>query len=164
MRTAGRTSRAPIIDAGWLFLLAGIALIASVVMIPASRDLRLALWRRDRVLMTEMHRLHRITRHETYLEALDKDDEMLAYQLAMTQLGLARPEAEIIGLGGREPAANASVFVSLEPPPIELPGFTEIDSRLSRLSTNEQTRLWVLAGGAVLVLIGLLPPSITRRG
>ena len=61
------------------------------------------------------------------------------------------------------PTSSASVFVSLEPPPIELPGFEETPSTLARLTTGERTRLWVLAAGAVLVLIGLLPPSGAGR-
>ena len=33
-------------------------------------------------------------------------------------------------------------------------------SLLARLTTGERSRLWVLAIGSVLVLVGLLPPSV----
>jgi hypothetical protein len=164
MARRSRPSRGPLLDAGWLFLLSGLLLIASAVMIPASRDLARAHWRRDRVLLTEMHRLHRLTRHESYLGALLEGDDAVAYQLAATQLGLARQGAEIVNLPDNGPTANASVFASLEPPAIELPAFRETDTRLARLVNDERTRLWVLAIGAMLVLVGLLPPSVTARG
>jgi hypothetical protein len=127
MRSTTRTSKAPrepLLDAGWLFLLAGLALIASAVMIPAARDLDRAHWRRDRVLLTEMHRLHRLTRHEAYLGAVRDEDEAVVYQLAATQLGLVRDEAEVVELIDDGPTASTSVFASLEPPAIELPAFT----------------------------------------
>lgn len=163
-RTRHARANAPLFDAGWLFLLAGLGLLASGVMIPAARDLERAHWRRDRVLLTEMHRLHRLTRHEAYLEAVREGDEAVALQLATTQLGLARAGTDILSLPDGGSTSNASVFVSLEPPPIELPPMHDPTSTLSRLANGERSRLWVLAGGAVLVLIGLLPPSVVGRG
>jgi hypothetical protein len=166
MRSTTRTSKAPrepLLDAGWLFLLAGLALIASAVMIPAARDLDRAHWRRDRVLLTEMHRLHRLTRHEAYLGAVRDEDEAVVYQLAATQLGLVRDEAEVVELIDDGPTASTSVFASLEPPAIELPAFTETDTRLARLANGERSRLWLLAIGSMLVLVGLLPPSTVSR-
>lgn len=163
-RKADRTRRPPLFDAGWLFLISGLLLLASAVMIPAGLDLDRAHWRRDRVLLTEMHRLHRLTRHEAYLEALWEGDEAVIYQLAATQLGLGRSDTEIVNLPDSGPTASTSVFRSLEPSPIDLPAFEPTDSTLSRLVTAERSRLWVIAGGAFLVLIGLLPPSITTRG
>jgi len=164
MPRRARTSRLPLFDAGWLFLIAGLGLLASGVIIPAARDLEQAHWRRDRALRTEMHRLHRLTRHEAYLEAVRDGDEAVALQLATTQLGLARAGADVLSLPAVGPASNASVFVSLEPPPIELPALREPTSILSRLANSQHTRLWVMAVGSMLVLIGLLPPSLTGRG
>ena len=166
MRTRTRRTqpaREPVLDAGWLFLLAGLALIASAVMIPAARDLDRAHWRRDRVLLTEMHRLHRLTRHEAYLGAVRDGQESVVYQLAATQLGLVRDEAVVVELIDDGPTASTSVFASLEPPRIELPAFAETDTRLARLANGERSRLWVLAIGSMLVLVGLLPPSTVSR-
>ena len=163
-RKSRRTSRGPLLDAGWLFLLAGLALVASGVMIPAARNLERAFWRRDRVLLTEMHRLHRLTRHEAYLEAVREGDEAVVYQLATTQLSLVRDGTEVVDLAHNGPTSSTSVFASLEPSAIELPAFREIDSALAKMVNGERSRLWVLAGGAMLVLIGLLPPSVVCRG
>ena len=84
---------------------------------------------------------------------------LLAFLLEAPK-GLAREGAEIVDLPLAEPTASASVFVSLEPPAIELPPFEEDASLLARLTTGERSRLWVLAIGSVLVLVGLLPPSV----
>ncbi len=163
MRTKPTTTREPLLDAGWLFLLAGLALLASAVMIPAARDLDRAHWRRDRVLLTEMHRLHRLTRHEAYLGAVLDENDAVVYQLAATQLGLVPSGTEIVELVNDGPTASTLVFASLEPPSIELPAFRETESRLARLANGERSRLWVLAVGSILVLIGLLPPSVVAR-
>lgn len=163
MARTRRTSSEPIFDAGWLFLIAGLMLIASGVMIPATRSLDRAHWRRDRVLLTEMHRLHRLTRHEAYLGAILDEQDAVVYQLAATQLGLVRDGTQVVELVHDGPTARTSVFASLEPSMIELPAFTECGSRLARLANGDLSRLWMLACGAMLVLIGLLPPSVVSR-
>lgn len=145
------------IDPGWLFLVAGLALMAAGVLIPAGRDLDNALWRRDRVLTAEMHRLERLTRYETYLDALRQRDETVVRQLATTQLGLTPVDSEVLLLVSDGEAEDASVFRALEPDPLRLPELRETNSLLARLANGEQPRLWLLAVASMLVLIGLLP-------
>ena len=155
-----REPRRALIDPGWLYLLAGLMLMAAGVLIPAKRDLDRALWRRDRALRVEMHRLERLTRYETYLGALMDRDETVIRQLASTQLGLAPADAEVLMLVRGGEAENASVFGALEPPPPVLPEPHEVDSMLARLagSTGDnRPSLWLLAVASLLVLIGLLP-------
>jgi hypothetical protein len=149
----------PAIDAGWLYLIAGLLLMASGVLIPAGRDLEMALWRRDRVLRAEMHRLQRLTRYEAYLEALENRDETVLRHLAVTQLGLTPADREVVLLAGDGEPGDASVFASLEPPPLRLPEPELTDSLLARWANGDRTRLWLLAGSSVLVLIGLLPST-----
>ena len=160
MARAPRTQREPLFDAGWLFLIAGLLLIASAVMIPATRDLERAHFTRDRVLLTEMNRLHRLTRHEAYLGALLEGNERVALQLASTQLEQTKIGTQVIELTNEGPTASPSVFDSLEPPAIVLPVADTTESRLAGLVNRERSRLWVLAAASALVLIGLLPPSV----
>lgn len=54
---------------------------------------------------------------------------------------------------------QASVFPALEPPPVVLPVQTKVDSTLRKLATTDATRVWLLAGGALCMLLGLLPAS-----
>jgi hypothetical protein len=133
--------------------------MAAGVLIPAQQDLERALWRRDRVLHAEMHRLHRLTRYETYLDALQRGDEAVVHHLALTQLGLTPANTAVVLLTGEGDAQDASVFAALEPPPLVLPEARTLNSRLARLATGERSRLWLLAGASLLLLIGLLPPG-----
>ena len=47
---------------GWLFLIAGLAILGSAVLIPASEALDEARYARDRALVSEQFRLDRIAR------------------------------------------------------------------------------------------------------
>lgn len=145
-------------DPGWLYLLAGIALLAATVLIPAFDELAEVRWQRDRALALERHRLERLQRHTDYLEALDRQEPSLVLALAASQLNQI-PEGRTLILEPPDNAsASASVFAGLEPPsPPALPERVEVDSALKRLATDNQTRPWLLAAGGVCLLVGLLP-------
>src|SRR5437763_930116 len=65
------------IDPGWLFAIAGLAILACTVLLPALDDLGEARWQRDRALAIEKHRLVRLARYKQYLDALDSKDPAL---------------------------------------------------------------------------------------
>lgn len=154
------------LDAGWLFLLAGLAVLAVTVLIPATRDLEEARWQRNRALAIERHREQRLNRYGQYLSALQRGEEDVVLSLMATQLNVS-PVGRVPLLDEGDPGrVNASVFPSLEPDPVELPANPEAarkPSILTRLTTNDHHRLWLLAGGVVCVLIGLLPPVMRSR-
>lgn len=156
---------APLIDAGWLFLIAGVALLGATLLIPAADDLAEARWIRDRALAVENHRMARLSRYEEYLGALENKDPSLVLSLAASQLNQIPADTAIIPGLEIAPDADASVFLALEPPPLVLPERKVIDSRLQRWATDSSKRVWLLAGSALLIMIGLLPPSRgwTRR-
>jgi hypothetical protein len=151
------------VDAGWLFLVAGLALIVCTVLIPAADDLDEAIWQRDRARALERHRIQRLDRHTVFLEAIDARDPDLILSLASTQLNQIpadrRPLEVTAGIDG-----SASVFPALEPPDLTLPERKRVDSTLARLTVNPRSRLWLLAAASVSVLIGLLPPATRRSG
>lgn len=154
-------------DPGWLFLIAGLALIASAVLIPASEALDEARYARDRALVTETHRIERLDKHRAYLAALDERQPALIAQLKAIQLNQypegMRPLGELNLDPGR---ASASVFGMLEPPVPEMPAEPRHRagrSTLAGLATGDPSRLWVIAGGGLCVLLGVLPPSRNRR-
>ncbi|MFZ4573500.1 MAG: hypothetical protein ACOYN0_03820 [Phycisphaerales bacterium] len=150
---------ASIIDAGWLFLIAGLALLGATVLIPAADDLAEAKWIRDRALAVEAHLGARLARYEEYLGALENRDPSLVLSLAASQLNLIPADTAVVPGLEIAPDTEASVFPALEPPPLVLPERKAIDSRLQRWTTGNQTRVWLLAASALLVLVGLLPPS-----
>jgi hypothetical protein len=137
------------------------AILAATVLIPAADNLAAARFQRDRALLIEGHRLDRLQRYEEYLAALDNKEPSLVLSLAASQLNqIPEGRAPIAGAKGALGAnSDVSVFPSLEPPPLTLPGRNKSQSTLERLSTNDHSRLWLIAAGAASVLIGLFPAS-----
>lgn len=139
------------------------SVLAAVVLIPAEENLQQARWQRDRAIAVERHRQERITRYEEYLAALDDQNPSLVLSLAESQLNEIPADRSVVHsalgnpLGAR--SQDLSVFPGLEPPPVQLPEFHPTPSTLSRLVTDHKTRGWMILGGAVCVLVGLLPAS-----
>lgn len=160
--THARPLLAPL-DPGWLFLLAGLALLAAAVLIPAQQDLADARWRRDAALAHEQNRLERLARYEQYLAAIERNDPALVSSLAASQLGLVTKGGEPVGSFAHPNMLDASVFRQLEPGAVTVASPPTSDSILSRLVSARRTRLWVIAGAAVCVLIGTLPHTASAR-
>lgn len=158
-------SRKPLvaIDAGWLFLLSGLTILSATVLIPAYDDLAEARWQRDRAVAIERHRLERLDRYGAYLDAVQRGEESVVLALAAEQLNKVpvgwRPLTPVADPGLR----GASVFPALEPPPLRVEPREKTDSMLARLAMGERSRLWMLVGGAMSVLLGVLPPATRRR-
>jgi hypothetical protein len=155
------TRRPVAFDPGWLFLVAGLALLSATLLIPAVDSLNEARWLRDRARVFEEHRLQRITRHDEFWAALREGDPTLALALAASQLNqITADRAPLEGDQLEQTAGGASVFPALEPDPIALPPKPVMDSTLHRLVTGEKSRSWILAIAGVMILIGLLPASV----
>lgn len=158
-RSGPRAAPAPLLDAGWLFLVAGLALLGATILIPAADDLSYSKFLRDRALLIESHRQQRISRYEEFLHALEERNPTLLRSLAVSQLGLVpATQAPLLPVDGGS-TSNVSVFPGLEPPELRLPEYRPVDSLLARWTRDDRARLWLILCGAVLVLIGLLPPS-----
>lgn len=147
--------------AGWLIFASGVAMLVSAVLIPASDDLAEARWRRDQALTLETHALDRIDRHERYLAAIDRGDRGVLTALAGVQLGLIPAGQTALIAPGRPP--DLDLFGAIEPPPPAMPARPRVGSTLERITVDPRLRLWVIAGSAVAILIGLLPPTRPRR-
>ncbi|HED52896.1 MAG TPA: hypothetical protein ENJ00_01675 [Phycisphaerales bacterium] len=163
MSPSSHQHRSLIPDAGWLFVFAGLGIIASAVLIPASEALQEARFQRDRALVSEQLRLDRLDRYRAYLLALDERQPALLAQLRAIQLNQYPEGMRPLGEPAGDPAlASASVFEMLEPPvpaEPEPPAFFRGRSRLAELAHGERSHLWLIAGGAVCLLIGVLPPA-----
>lgn len=162
--SAGRARpSARLLDPGWLFLLAGLAILAATVLIPAQDDLDEARWLRDRALAVEAHRQQRLDRYGEYLSSLDNADQSLIQSLAASQLNQI-PDDRVPLPGATDTArSSASVFPALEPDPLRLSDRAKVGSMLERWTTDDRTRIWLIGAGALCVLIGLLPQAV-RRG
>lgn len=155
-------------DPGWFFLLAGLGLLGAAVLIPASEALDEARFMRDRALASEQFRLERLDRYEAFIAALDEKQPALMAHLKAIHLNQYPEGMRPLGVLAEDPGlASASIFEKLEP---ALPTMPEEPphhfgrSTLADLATGQPSRLWMLAGGAVCVLIGVLPPATRRRG
>jgi len=147
------------VDAGWLFLGAGAALIAATTLLPALDDLREASYRRDEAIAIERFHKDRLANYTAYLDALEQGDPTLVRSLASSQLNLMPAHMKPLTVGGDPNASAAALLAELEPRLVPPPRPVPFDSLLHRLATGEHTRLWVLATGAVCILFGLLPPA-----
>lgn len=145
------------LDTGWPFLIAGLLLLAAVLLIPAQRSLEATRMQRDRALAVESHRAERLARYERYLAALRARDPGLINALAATQLNSVPSGHEVL----LRPAADldAPIFAALEPPPLRLVEHVGEPSVLERVSTGPRLRPWAIAAGVVLLLLGLLPKA-----
>lgn len=144
------------IDSGWLFLVAGLALIGATVLVGAADNLEHVQWQRDRAAALESHRLERLQRYDAYLDALDRHDPDLILALAASELN----ELPVNRAPLQSPTnVHPTIFSTLEPDPIQLPARVVNHSMLSRLATSHRWRPWMLAAGAICLLVALLPPA-----
>lgn len=146
-------------DPTWLFLVAGVALLAATVLVAAQDDVEEAQHLRDQVLAVETHRETRLNNYKEFLAALDEKQPALVQSLASSQLNQIPADRAAIPGTVQDNTVDASVFPALEPQPVVLPVRTRVDSTLRRLATTDGTRIWLLAGGALCILLGLLPAS-----
>lgn len=151
------------LDAGWLFLAAGLALLAATVLIPAHDDLQRAELVLARAKAERAHAAARLANYGEYLEALDRADRDLVEELAATHLNLIPAGRTPVPGVGRRPTDFIDTFAALEPAPPGQFVRTTPDSVLFEWSTDDRRRLWLLAGGSMLTLIGLLPAGVSRR-
>ncbi|MFM9958583.1 MAG: hypothetical protein ACKVZJ_10940 [Phycisphaerales bacterium] len=149
-------------DPGWLFVVAGAALLSCLIIIPAQEDLRLAHDAKARALALESHRSNRLSNYAAYVDALGRRDDTLMKALAASQLNLAPADKAALVTSAEYITRSAGVFADLEPaftPPIPS---TPPDSLLYALSTRSTARMWVIVIGAVAILYGLLPTGESK--
>lgn len=160
-------------DPAWLFLIAGLAILAAAVLMPAIDDTHDVEWQRDRAVAIEGHRKDRLDRYGKYLAALDRAEPDLVEQLAAGQLNLIREDRALLesvqtsrggggGGGGGSDNQATMVFAALEPAPLVIEDRQRVGSMLEEWTSNPAVRPWLIAFGGVCTLVGLMPPA-TRK-
>jgi hypothetical protein len=152
------------LDPGWLFLIAGLAMCAAGILIPAQNDLRALKGQLDALHAEEALVTARLRAHANFLDDLEQADPTLVRRLAAAQLNVV-PAGDRPILLARTPSASVIDWidqtVATEPPPTAGAGL----SRLSRLAEGPY-RLWALGGSVFCIFIGLLTgvgPAVRRR-
>lgn len=153
-RARGRPRRtAPPIDFGWLFLLPGLAILSAAVLIPAADELAAARWQRDRTRTMERAAAVRIEQHRQLVAAIQQRDPVVLRALEIERFG-THNEGDTL-LASHAPASgllSAALRVDPAPPP----PLVRPDSLLQRLASDDRSRLWLVAGGAVACLVGFM--------
>jgi hypothetical protein len=148
---------APRIEAGWLYLSAGLVLIASVAIIGPLDDLAVIQYRRDRLAALERSSTDQLEAYLTFLEALEDEDPALLGRLVAAQMNRIPENEEPVGLIGTELDAHVDHWIQSSVRPVKVVAAPKLrQSWLRRLSTGEY-RVWTLLAGAVMVFVGLLP-------
>ena len=153
------------IDPGWPFVISGLALIVSAVLIPAQRELH------DLEQRLEVHRAYEaraqaeIVAYRQFMVDLanDSTNERLLERLVRAQLNkMPKDERPLLLM----PTANETVPTWIESSvTVEIPKPTPYtDTLLSRIASGPR-RLWVLATGAFLVFLGVMfaPTTFSSR-
>jgi len=151
-----------VFDPGWLFLIAGSALLAATVIIPAQEDLAHARWLGKRAAAVLDHREQRLERYREYLAAVDDQEPSVVLSLAASQLNkVPLDRSPLPGTQAWDPkGGSAMVYPALEPPPAVLPAEpAKVDSILARWARGGESRLWLIAAGGLCLLLGLLPAA-----
>jgi hypothetical protein len=150
-------------DPGWLFLIAGVALCAATALVPAYDELAEAETSRDRARSAEKYELRRLANYSSYRDALASGEPTLALTLAATHLNLVPIDRRSIPLPGEKSQPDLLPFPALEPPPPAPISRAVPDTLLQRWTTDDRSRLWLLAAGAFCIFVGLLPATTPRR-
>lgn len=141
--------------ARWCCFAAGLALLVSAFILPVREDLRIIRHQRELALIAEQEHAARNARYQDMIGALERAEPDTILRLAHANLGLIPAGSESLSPPGE--LRDPMLFELLEPRPIPRPAYRPDRSRLERLVLSRDTRLWVVAGGAVLTLVGLLP-------
>jgi hypothetical protein len=135
-------------------VLAGLALIAALVLIPAWDQLEQTRFERDKLLAMDSQGRERIRRQAPYLAALDRGDEALIRSLALDQMRLV-PAGRTAVLEP-PPPGPVDIYAPLEPAPVTIRAVRPTDSVLARTARNGRLRPWLIGLGALMVLVGIV--------
>lgn len=154
------------LDSGWLYLVAGGATLAATVLIPAGENARAAEAEAASARLWAEHQSRRVARYSEYLDALERGDPTLIESLAAANLHLTPTGKRAILPADTESIArrDVGIFDEIEPAAPPAPAaFAPTNSTLARLARGERSRLALLAGSALCILFGLLPPATRRK-
>ncbi len=150
-------------DPGWLFLVAGVALVVSAALIPEAEKVHAMRTQLAAIQAGERHNFARMQACSTFLDDLKAGDHGLVRRLAASQLNLM-PRGETALLIATSIDTTPSDWIEASVPPPEFQEGDYPDTLLSRWTLGPQ-RLWVIAGGVFAIFLGLIfGPAPLRSG
>ncbi len=149
------------LDPGWLFLLAGLALCGSLVIVPAQSELNGLRRQLHGLRQDETVARTRVEAYGQFLDDVNRQDPLLIRRLAAAQLNVI-PEGETPVLRATPQSAAVTDWIDATVPRARRPQPVGRTSVLERLA-NGRPRLWLLGAGALAVFVGvILDPSLRR--
>ncbi len=151
--------RRALVDSGWLYLLSGLAMLAMVVLLPARDDLADLHWQEKRLEAGVAREHQRLQRYGEFIRAVDLEEPVVVERLVGANLNLGDPNRKAVLL--RVDQNQGDVFSWIEPKPVRMEQPARPSTLLRRLLARPGLRPWLLAGAAMCIFIGLLPPVRT---
>jgi len=149
---------------GWPFLLAGLAVVAAVMLVPAWRDVQDVRLERDALQAVVQYEARRVAATERMLASLESGDPTLLRRLVGWQLNLV-PNGDV-AIARDVHAGGILGWIDGTVEPVMASAPSPIVSRLESIVSGP-ARLWMLAAGVLLVFVGLVgfgPPQIGEPG
>lgn len=141
-------------DPGWLFVFAGLVLMASAVLVPASYDLWVLRAQQQQLAAQEQENYNRLEAYARFTTALKVNDPQLVRRLVASQLNrIPKGERALLLAGTANQTPLQWVDASVEKVVPHVTPFP--DTLLSRLTLGRKA-LWVAGAGAMCVFLGLL--------
>ena len=142
------------IDPGWLFTLAGLAVMVAAALLPAERDLHDLRQQLAAIEFREARNSERLAAYDRFLKDLAGRDASLLRRLAASQLNLM-PEGQEPLLMATSMEHTVSDWIEATVPESTFEPEPPPDTLLTRLADGER-RLWLMGGGAMVVFLGLV--------
>ena len=143
--------------ARWGFFLCGIILIVAAAILPLNADLEWTHHQRNLALVAEQENIARNVSYQGMIAAIENKNPDTLNLLAQSNMGMIPADHDALLMPGQR--ADPMIFELLEPAPLPRPVFAPNYSRLENLVMIPKSRLWVIAAGILLVLIGIPPAA-----
>jgi hypothetical protein len=142
------------IDAGWLFVIGGLAMLVAVVLLPGRRAVHEMREQLRVIKDQEIYAYQRLNAHEEFLAGLRSGDQQIIRRLAASHLNLV-PEGETAIMLAASLDQTVPDWID-ETVPFEAsrPG-PYPDTLLIRLAEGRH-RLWLLCGSVLVIFFGLI--------
>ena len=150
------------IDAGWLFVIAGLLACGAALLVPAQQDLLHTQVQREQLDSHFMASTRQLVAYDSVLQGLLDQDPLLMRRLAANHLNLL-PEGEtplLLDPAGADGSFDHWVMTSTRDDEVQTGVAT--DTLLARISSGPH-RLLVIAGGMLCLFIGTLYQPVGEK-
>lgn len=155
-----------------MFVIAGLVLVASAALVPATYDLWVMRTQLRHLDAQEHENFNRIDAYSRFIRDLDSAEPQLVRRLAASQLNLV-PRGERPLIVARSARQTPIAWVDATVAPVRATVVPFPDSLLSRLTLGRKA-LWIAGAGVMCIFLGLLsaplrllvptPPSLDEAG